>query len=321
MNPPENQFSTTQQATEPETSPARTEKPWHRVLTWVGRIVSMVCIGFLLFTVYRYKQELPPVRSDGGSILVGTAVVIFGLISVGINALAWQRIVRRLHPVSWKQAFSITGRSQIAKYLPGNVFHYLGKMILARREGLTTPVILISILVETVLAVGTGAAIGLAGFGLAAPEYRTLSIVVLIGLLLSPLAWRLLKPRIRVIHEAIDRVGIPHLSQAVFCNGVNFLLFGTSAFLLAQNLWAEPLALGWWELTWGCALAWIVGFVTPGAPGGVGVREGILVALFSGQIGYPSAAALFLALRMAQVASDGVAFLLAAIVERNRHSS
>jgi uncharacterized membrane protein YbhN (UPF0104 family) len=305
---------------DPTTGPANPESPWKSRLAWLGRIISVVCLGFLAHTLYRYHQELPPIRPGPAVFLTAAAVILLGLISVGVNALAWQRIIERLHPLPWTRAYAICGRSQIAKYLPGNVFHYMGKLILARREGLATPLILVSILVETLVAVGTGAAIGLLGFSLATPGYRTAGLVVLALLLLSPLAWILLKARIKSIHQAIDRVGLPHLLQATACNAVNFLFFGTSAYLLARNLWAEPLALGWWDLTWGCALAWVVGFVTPGAPGGVGVREGILVALFSNQIGVPAAAALFLALRLAQVIADGLAFALASGVEA-RHRS
>lgn len=292
-----------------------------RTMTWLGRIVSLVCIVFLVGTLLRYRQDLPAIRSDGRALAAGATVILFGVLSVGLNALTWQRLIRKLQPVSWRQAVSITGRSQIAKYLPGNVFHYLGKVILARQVGLRTPVVVLSMLIETAIAVATGGAIGLLGFGLAAQEYRTLSIVLLAALLCSPLAWPFLKSRFQVVHDAIDRIGILNLLQAVTCQAINFGLFGTSAFLLARGMWSEPLPLGWWELTWGCALAWIVGFITPGAPGGVGVREGLLVVIFSGQIGTGSAAALFLVLRFAQVASDGLAFAIAALINRDRSQS
>ena len=49
---------------------------------------------------------------------------------------------------------------------------------------------------------------------------------------------------------------------------------------------------------WVYALAWLVGTLTPGAPAGAGVREGMLVVLLSPTMGEGGAGALAIMLRL-----------------------
>jgi hypothetical protein len=58
------------------------------------------------------------------------------------------------------------------------------------------------------------------------------------------------------------------------------------------------------------ALAWVIGLVTPGSPGGLGVRETALVVLLAPMTGADRALVLALGLRVVTVVGDGVGFLL-----------
>ena len=51
------------------------------------------------------------------------------------------------------------------------------------------------------------------------------------------------------------------------------------------------------------ALAWLVGFVTPGSSAGIGVREAVLIAALEGTLGAPASALIALALRLVTVAA------------------
>ena len=288
------------------------------LMEWVGRILSLACLILLISLVVRYHEELPAIEWSVGTVGVSGLVILFGIVGVALNAQAWKVLMAKLQPISFLTAFSITGRSQIAKYLPGNVFHYVGKMILAQKAGLRTRIVVMSMLLEIVLLVFTATAIGAVGYALSDREYRLYTYLFLAVLVAIPLLWRVLKSRVPVLSEGIDRVGVGNLLRTVAWQTASLVLFGTTAYLLSRGLWPGVYALGWWEMVWAGSLAWVVGFVTPGAPGGIGVREGLLVALFSSQMGYASAATLFLALRLVQMISDGLAFMLAVWIQDKR---
>jgi hypothetical protein len=58
------------------------------------------------------------------------------------------------------------------------------------------------------------------------------------------------------------------------------------------------------------ALAWLVGFATPGSSAGIGVREAVLIAALEGSLGAPASGLVALALRLVTVAGDVVFFIL-----------
>jgi hypothetical protein len=58
------------------------------------------------------------------------------------------------------------------------------------------------------------------------------------------------------------------------------------------------------------ALAWLVGFATPGSAAGIGVREAILIAALQGPLGASASTLVALALRLVTIAGDVLFFLL-----------
>ena len=61
------------------------------------------------------------------------------------------------------------------------------------------------------------------------------------------------------------------------------------------------------------ALSWVIGYITPGASGGLGVREALIIGFLSGIVGEPASILVALALRLITIIGDflvfGVSFL------------
>ena len=57
------------------------------------------------------------------------------------------------------------------------------------------------------------------------------------------------------------------------------------------------------------ALAWLAGYLLPGAPAGIGVRESMMVLLFAPLLGEGVAIALGVTSRLATTLADAVAFV------------
>ena len=88
----------------------------------------------------------------------------------------------------------------------------------------------------------------------------------------------------------------------------SFLLAGSSMVVLLFALGATPgisplLPVGFY------ALAWIAGFVVPGAPAGLGVREAVLIGTLSALVGNPMAIIAAAAHRLLSAIVDGIAAL------------
>lgn len=187
--------------------------------------------------------------------------------------------------------------TQIGKYLPGNIGHHVGRTVQAKsRLGIPLPTAITSIFQESALvclatlivamftlsstttsmSAGTGHPIG--------PESGTMWIArTLIGAALFvsvASVWRKRAPprnaTLRWIQGALPdwrlvAKTLPHYLAIGLLNG--------AALTLIYLALATPSPSEVLSLTGIYAFAWILGFVIPGPPGGMGVRDAALLAL------------------------------------------
>ncbi len=81
-----------------------------------------------------------------------------------------------------------------------------------------------------------------------------------------------------------------------------FFVLASIAFWLLLPYQAAPLPDA---AAWLC-LAWMAGYLVPGAPGGLGVREAVMLLGLAPTVGEPSALAAALSYRMVTVLADVV---------------
>ncbi|MEX0385336.1 glycosyltransferase [Spiribacter pallidus] len=296
--------------------------PWPRRL---GLAVVVVGLAYFITALMRHSREMPPLRTDGlalGSALFAIAVVPLTVSLVGI---IWRALMRDqgVH-VGVGAAVRIVAVSQIGKYLPGNVGHFLGRAALARAAGLPLGPALGTSLLEVLwtLALGFGlATITLvwlldrpleAGFSL----LNNPGVILLLGVASAILPWPAIAALNRWLPGVARRLGnnapiaLPRPVTALFTGTMLLGCFG----LLGLSVTAQLRALlgvetgGFLVFTLLFSTAWVAGYVVPGAPGGLGVREGLLLVLFSPVIGPGPAVALGISTRLLTTIGDGVAF-------------
>jgi glycosyltransferase 2 family protein len=223
-------------------------------------------------------------------------------------ALGWAMLVRLASAAPLRRAPLFVGhlRAQLAKYLPGNVFHYAWRHLSARREGAGHRALALALGLESVLIVASAAILALGvvsdpRIDALAPWARHLAWA---APFLAITAW----VGIGVIgrrggHERLAPARTAGPLSAVFVlDLVFFVLAALSLRLLCEQPGALPLPAwcGWF------ALAWALGYATPGAPAGLGLREAVLALGLAPVLGEAQALALALACRLVTVAADAV---------------
>jgi len=229
----------------------------------------------------------------GGSLLLGYAWIVL------VRSVASGR------PRAWP-LFRAHLRAQVAKYLPGNVFHFAYRHVAARREGVAHASLAAALALEASLLL---AAAGVIALGVVAdPRLDHLVPWARHAVWLAPLfaiaAWLALSfiaPRFGVPKKPMSQRA-PKLALVLAINIVFFLLAGCALRELHPMPEALPFSawFGW------LALAWLVGYVTPGAPAGLGLREAVLVLGLSPTLGDSEALAIALLYRLVTVIADGV---------------
>ncbi len=286
----------------------------------LGRWLGWLLVALSFWFVGTQLAQATPwalLRARLEPLLLVTIVgaLVYGLAGFLLSA-AWRQILAAERPPGPPSGYhAIYGRSQIAKYLPGNCFHLVGRQVLGRALGHSQAALALASLVETALqvALAAGLALPLAvarsgawSIGLAAGALLALALV-----LAAP---RLLARRLRPLATASRAGGLAAgaLLRAAALHAAFFGIAGGVLWLLAAVLGDPgPVALNPLTSISALALAWVAGFVAPGASAGIGVREAVLILALDRALGAEASAAVALALRLVTTAGDIIFFGLA----------
>jgi hypothetical protein len=223
-------------------------------------------------------------------------------------AFAWALLVRTAlgGAVDSKPLVAAHLRSQLAKYLPGNVFHFAYRHASARRQGAGHATLGTALALESLLLIA--AAVTLALGVIADPRVDAMLPWVRRLAWASPL---LAGIAILVVIPSVHRFGFVDTSiRRTGCTSIGVLAIDVVFFVLAafalRLLSAQPDVMSFDAWCGWLSLAWVVGYVTPGAPAGLGLREAVLAIGLGPVLGEPEALAMALAYRLLTVAADAV---------------
>jgi glycosyltransferase 2 family protein len=247
--------------------------------------------GTLFFLAKALKDNwigVSAIRIDG----VGWAIIA---IATGVTLLAhtwagwiWTWILQELNqPVSSPQFIQVYLKTNIAKYLPGNIWHYYGRIVAAKNANVSAGAATLSVLLEPLLMLAAALIIIVLSSSQFAAANTTLVIQILqflsLAVVLCAIHPRFLNPVIRFLYRlkakksATTQPTVPFSLKSYplrpLLGELGFLGLRATGFILTMsalgslNVNQIPLLLG----AFSCA--WLLGLVIPGAPGGLGVFE------------------------------------------------
>ena len=237
------------------------------VFSMLGTVFSIFGV---IFVVIRFTNYIDSINLLRFRYIDWVAFAFLALIYAFDNlalVIAWRNIVKFLGTkIPFSQAIYIYGMSQLAKYVPGNIFHLAGRQALGMAAGLPGWVLVKSSVLELGLIALVGALFGL----LVLPLWlKGFSIVVAFLLF----AFTFISITFMVRHYISKDIGSALCWQMFFLL-LSGLIFVGILYILSLNMLSIKMILGF---VGAFIIAWLAGLVTPGAPAGVGVRELVLI--------------------------------------------
>lgn len=304
---------------------------WLRWLQWAaGALVVLFLVRSLAANWSQVRaREIDWAFRPGW--VAASLVVILATYVVLVES--WRRMLAGWGPrLPWWEAARIWVVSSMGKYIPGKVWAVAGMALLAQRQGVSPWAATGSAVLLQVVSIGTGALlVGLTGIRVleaSRPGSRLALVLILVasGLGLLAVLWRPLAARLvrLVAPEAGERV-TPSPEAVLFGMAANLLAwvsYGAALWLLARGvLPGLPLRLD--EAVGAFAGSYIAGLLMVLAPGGLGVRESVLVFMLQGRIGQEPALALAAVSRVGMTVADVLAVLpfARAFKETARHGA
>lgn len=285
---------------------------WRFLLRWVGSCFALVGIVFVFIRLHSYWLELDLFRIDTSS---WGGVALFSVIYACANiflTFAWWHLLCFLNVKTTRvEALRIYGLSQLAKYMPGNIFHLAGRQALGMAASMPTGALAKSMIWEHGLIAVAGALFGWLALPRLMPGFSEWA-----GLLL-------LLVSIYLVSSLLVKIAGRHTMWSFWWQ-MAFLVVSGGVFIALLNMVVVEggIATTDWPIVGGAYIcAWLIGMVTPGAPAGVGVRELILLLLLKGLVAETDLLLTVLLGRLITVVGDLLFFAVAFILSVKRQNN
>jgi glycosyltransferase 2 family protein len=299
---------------------------------WLMLAAVVASIVFFLRAFMTHVEKLPPLQLN----LTTLSIAVLSAASVVVAHFFGTHVWRLLmsdqgHRVPTRLAVQVFFISQLGKYLPGNVGQFLGRGVLAKSTGIPVGVAVGTAVFEGIWNLVISSSLALLGTVVlwdlqttqgTAPAFASKLVWILPLALVAP--WLGIKVANTFLPGVSRKIGggqllrLPRLRTALFVSLlilVNFMQQGYIVKLHAEYLFASP-DVDWFSIALLYSSAWVVGYVVPGSPGGLGVREAMMVVLLAPLTGPAVAAGLAVSMRLTTLLGDALTVLIGVLGRR-----
>lgn len=254
-------------------------------LKTIGILLGLLIFGYLVYEVYLSLLKIDAkaffLQVRYGLLLLSVLMLSFFIFC---TASLWTLIVKKLDgEVKYRDCMAAYNLSLLAKYLPGGIWNLVGRVVFLQKKGVSLVVTSSSIIYEFLFLIASSTTVG----GVLLFKYDVFPTWAIIGIyacmlffLLWPNAVIVLMNKMLVLFKR-NPITL-HLSRRhVLAIYLLFVLvwsvYGAAflVFIKAMNLGFSQSFL---QLVAILASSWLAGYLSP-TPGGIGVREGLMVFL------------------------------------------
>lgn len=308
----------------------------NKAIKLAGYIITIIALIFILNTFKSMNFDVKYIKNPVSAVLLVIALAIGYAIMVYISSYAWKSILEFIHKdkIPLQEIITVYVRSNIGKYLPGNVMHFAGRNILAGKLGFKQLDITFCSIIEIIMLIFTDCVLS-AIFAL--KNFRTviktvfsrIDLNVIYGVSIALVSIIILAVIIIKKSSIMDRykhfftIDFLKLVCKLFCiYGLTLVIPGVFLVVILK------VALGC-SITWqiilitisASTISWVIGFIVPGAPGGIGVRESILLLILGAIYTNNIILLASILLRVASILGDVLAFFMEPILRHNQNNN
>jgi uncharacterized membrane protein YbhN (UPF0104 family) len=304
----------------------------NKVLKIAGYIITIIAFVFIIKTVISMKLDLTQIKNPI------TAVIWLVIISIGfcaivfISAFAWKMILEFINnsKILFKVLLPVYVKANIGKYLPGNVMHFAGRNIMAGRLGFKQLDIAFSSVVEIIALVFTACFwsfllsmnkfISIIGNAVAKLNLiLVITIFIFAVMLVAILVWKFIvkEKYYQKFHHFLTKSFFVLLFKLFLIYSFTMLVSGFSLAIIFHFIMQSTISISTLMIIVSAyTISWVAGYIVPGAPGGIGVRESILLLLLGTSFSAETVLIAILLHRMTSIIGDMIAFFIQPIISK-----
>lgn len=303
-------------------------------LKYIGRLLTIVALILIVKKMISYDLDYTQLLHPRTmlALLVCTIAYMFSVLTSTIPWLEFVEIISE-KKIPYLTAVFVNVRSNILKYIPGNVFQYIGKNELALKCNISHFQVATSTILDVALMLIVAFGLGILCVGqyfrTVFKKYLSLHYVWILSgigfLILIVMALYFAKRPSESIAKKVcslfKKKNILKLAagfsyyilQNFFIGGIYIIIL---LVLSDKSMNEIPIRL----IIGSNILSGVLGFVTPGAPGGIGIRELAMIYITRGQLEESIIMLTSVVYRFMTIVGDGFAFFSVYLYQRIRET-
>ncbi len=318
-------------------------KNWRAITAFLRVAFVLALLAPLGYAIYQQWTEVRQVLAQVNWLQASLGWAILMLAQPLMGAISWIVLRFLKQDFAYWRITAVYFISQAAKYLPGGIWAFPGRVAAYQAIGVEKSASVISLVQEVGALFLGAAALGIAGVfsGLRIEPWVRAAVfagalVCLATVLLSqhPLAWKALAQARRTFEalklgfkkgkpqpanptgadqgaSPIETFSIAWAPASLLTSLIFWLLVGVGFYYLAISVAPQLRQLTWLQAASIFALAWCAGFVVVLAPAGLGVREAALSGLLAAYIPLSEALSVALLARLWWTLGEALFILIA----------
>lgn len=266
-----------------------------RLKPLVRWLILGAALFFLASTLRQHWHEVAAIRLDKRGWQLLAIALLTTLLAHIWTGWVWGWILKALgQSTSAPWAIRTYLTTNIAKYLPGNVWHFYGRAWAAKAVGVPMAIAIVSVVLEPLLMAASALMVGLLGIRQGGWGLQAFSLAIALALvhprILNPVLRKLSRKKASAaeslaMEAQVEQIGLQHyplwplVGELIFLGlrGLGFLWIVLAFVPLLPIEQVLPILSAF-------SFAWLLGLVVPGAPGGIGVFEATAIALLPAQL-------------------------------------
>lgn len=261
---------------------------------------AIIAIAGVFFVIQRFYVYFDDVNLSLLGIRFWFFIFLLALIYGAANillAMSWRALLK-FCGVDVSRLWSVVtyGISQIGKYVPGNLFHIVGRQAMGAAAGCSHRSLIVSTILEFSLISGAASFFAV----LLLPMFQN-KVTPLLSLILFFVAASSALILVRIILGVILCRAATYYFYFLAIMALMFLSV-VSALMTKDFFTFDKIVI----FASAYILAWLIGLVAPGAPAGIGVRELVLLGLLNQQL---DASHLIMAVTLTRFVTTGGDFM------------
>lgn len=263
---------------------------------YIGNAVTILSVIYIAISVGRMDIDINRLPNKEKVLIWSALGIVITIISLFLLSYSWMQPLQWLgnKKINFLNISSIYLKSNIGKYLPGNVAHYVERNLFAMNIGIRQVYIAISSGLECIIIVVTAIGISVLfsykelvrvfdSFGILKWIKIGLAAGVVLFVVLSIIFLHI--PKVKNILKDIRstatiKSGFGVLIKMIVCDAIMLYGNGICFSIICWSISGTVIDAKQFMYFINCyILAWVVGYCIPGAPGGIGVRELVIILL------------------------------------------